>query len=254
MDQSLPPTPAYQPPTAFGQQPSGTTVVSSGQPKSNKKKIIGAGVGILLLVVGLISGLFLVNQQQLFQQKAWDCSKYHFVLTQTGQVSAVNDSNRVEPLQKADVYINNQKVTTLDVPQLAVGQSAIVGQVTVPTSGAFNWQVKGVSDCSSAGSFQAQETAKCLNIKAYDKDWNVLTQTDLSALKAGSKVRFAVTGSTSTGAFSKARFTINGVKGPEVTTKRPSSDDYYYEYTVPTGTTTFTINAELYHSQFNDWF
>ncbi len=234
--------------------PASTNMFSPPPQKKPTKKIVAAIVGVLLLITGLVSGVVLINQQQLFQQKAWDCTKYHFVMTQTGKISAVNDSNRVEPLQKADVFINNQKVTTVNVPQLAAGQSAVVGQVTVPSNGAFNWQVKGLSDCSSAGSFQAQETAKCLNIKAYDKNWNLLTQTQLTALKAGSVVRFAVAGSTSSGAFSKARFTINGTKGPEVTTKRPTSEDYYYEYTIPTGTSTFSISAELFHNQFNAWF
>ncbi len=251
MDQStnaVSPFPTINPPAPT------TTIVSQSKPGGVNKKMIGAIIGIVLLVVGLVSGLFLVSQRQLFQQKAWDCSKYHFVMTKEGQISAVNDSTNSEPLQQADVYINNAKATTLDVPALNPGQSAVIGQVTVPVSGTFSWEVRGLADCSSTGSFTAQETAKCVDIKAYDENWTALSATELTNLKVGSVVRFAVKGSTSTGAFSKARFKINGVVGTEVTTKRPTSEDFYTEYTVPKGTTTFTISAELFHNTFNQWF
>lgn len=251
MDQStnaVSPFPTINPPAPT------TTIVSSSKPSGANKKMIGAIIGIFLLVVGLVSGLFLVSQRQQFQQKAWDCSKYHFVMTKEGQITAVNDSTNAEPLQQADVFINNAKVTTVDVPALNPGQSTVIGQVTVPATGTFNWEVRGLADCSSTGSFTAQETAKCVDIKAYDENWTLLSAAELTTLKAGSVVRFAVTGSTSTGAFSKARFKINGELGAEVTTKRPTSEDFYTEFTVPKGTTTFTIFAELFHSQFNKWF
>ncbi|MDZ4209925.1 MAG: hypothetical protein U1C56_01975, partial [Candidatus Curtissbacteria bacterium] len=66
-------------------------------------------------------------------------------------------------------------------------------------------------------------TAQCFNIKAYDANWNLLTSAQLSALKAGDKVRFTVAGSATGGSFDKAKFTINSVAGPEVTAKKPSS-------------------------------
>jgi hypothetical protein len=75
-----------------------------------------------------------------------------------------------------------------------------------------------------------------------------LTVAQLAQLKAGDKVRFAVGGTASGGSFDKAKFKINGVERPEVTGKRPNSQEYFDEYTLPAGVTTFTINAQIHHS------
>ncbi len=91
-------------------------------------------------------------------------------------------------------------------------------------------------------------TAQCLNVKAYDTNWNLLSPEDLSKLEAGDTVRFAVAGQTTGGSFDKARFKFNGVQRPEVTQKKPSSEEYYDEYTVPEGVASFTINAQIHHA------
>ncbi|KKU16846.1 MAG: Chitin-binding lectin 1, partial [Candidatus Woesebacteria bacterium GW2011_GWC2_45_9] len=91
-------------------------------------------------------------------------------------------------------------------------------------------------------------TAQCLNIQAFDTSWNKLSSTDLSNLKPGDKVRFTVAGQASSGNFDKARFKINGVQRPEVTQKKPSSEEYYDEYTIPEGITTFSIGAQIHHT------
>ncbi len=96
-------------------------------------------------------------------------------------------------------------------------------------------------------------TAQCTNIKAYDTNWNLLTPTQLSALTSGSKVRFTVMGTTTSGNFDKARFTINGTQTPEVTTLKPGTAEFYYEYTVPAGTTTFSVTAQIHQQQLNTW-
>ncbi len=230
-----------------------TNTVYQPPKKNSRGKIIGAGVGIFLLMIGLVSGLFLIRQSQSFQQKAWDCSKYHFVVSATGQVMAINDSSRSEPAQSAGVYINNQKVSTVSVPTLNISQVAVVGTVTVPANGVFNWEVRGVSDCSSAGTYQAGITASCGTVTAYDSNWKLISQSELSALAVGSIVRFTVSGTTTNGAFTKARFTINGSLRSEVTMKRPGSSDFYDEYTIPTGTTSFNVNAEIFHDLLNQW-
>jgi hypothetical protein len=90
--------------------------------------------------------------------------------------------------------------------------------------------------------------AQCLNIRAFDTDWTELTVAQLAQLKAGNKVRFVVGGTASGGSFDKAKFKINGVERPEVTGKRPNSQEYFDEYTMPAGVTTFTINAQIHHS------
>ena len=91
-------------------------------------------------------------------------------------------------------------------------------------------------------------SAQCLNVKAYDTDWNLLSTDQLKALKAGDKLRFTVAGTTTGGSFDKARFKINGVQRPEVTQKKPSSEEYYDEYTVPESIASFTINAQIHHA------
>lgn len=96
-------------------------------------------------------------------------------------------------------------------------------------------------------------TARCVEIKAYDTNWNQLTATQLSRLKVGDKVRFTVRGSATKGTFDKARFTINGIQRPAVTAKKPNTEEFYDEYTIPTGETTFTINAQVHHKTLG-WF
>lgn len=91
-------------------------------------------------------------------------------------------------------------------------------------------------------------TASCLNIKAYDENWALLSVDSLKSLKTGDKVRFTVAGTATSGTFSKAQFTINTVVQPETTSKKPSTEEFYTEYTIPSGTTSFTINAQIYHS------
>jgi hypothetical protein len=90
-------------------------------------------------------------------------------------------------------------------------------------------------------------SCQCDLIRAYDTDWNELNSSALSQLKAGDTVRFAVSGNTNSGAIDMARFTINGTLRAPVTQKNPSGE-YYDEYTIPDGTTSFTINAELHHT------
>jgi len=91
-------------------------------------------------------------------------------------------------------------------------------------------------------------SAQCLNIQAFDTDWNKLSSADLSNLKPGDTVRFTVAGTTTSGTIDKARFTINGVQRLEVTQKRPGTQEFYDEYTLPEGITSFSINAQLHHS------
>ncbi len=98
-------------------------------------------------------------------------------------------------------------------------------------------------------------TAQCLNIKAYDTSWVQLTAQQLSALSTGSVVRFASKGSATSGNFDRARFTVNGVLRPEVTTANPSDpQEFYDQYTIPAGITSFSIGAEIHSTALNDWY
>jgi len=91
-------------------------------------------------------------------------------------------------------------------------------------------------------------TAQCMNIRAFDTDWNELSTTELGELRVGDSVRFTVAGTTNSGTIGKARFIINGVTRAAVTQKRPGSNEFYDEYIIPEGTTSFSIRAQLNHS------
>lgn len=94
----------------------------------------------------------------------------------------------------------------------------------------------------------APPVAQCLNVKAFNTSWVQLTAQQLAQLKPGNKVRFTVAGQASVGSFTKARFTINGNTRSEVTVKRPNTNEFYDEYTIPNdGTTSFSITAQIFH-------
>lgn len=91
-------------------------------------------------------------------------------------------------------------------------------------------------------------SASCQNIKAYGFSWTQLTSSELSSLKTGNSVIFCATGSASSGSFDKARFTINNNQLAETTLVRPSSSDFCQQYTIPNGTTSFKVTAQLHHA------
>lgn len=91
-------------------------------------------------------------------------------------------------------------------------------------------------------------TAQCQNILAFTETWVALPGNTLSTLKVGDKVNFCVNGVATGGSFNKAKFTINGVEQAETTTKRPSSEDFCQLYTIPAGTTTFSVTAKINHN------
>lgn len=90
--------------------------------------------------------------------------------------------------------------------------------------------------------------AQCGSVMAYDTNWNQLSGTQLSALKAGDRVRFTITGTKASGSFTKARFKINQNSAVESAQTKPGSSEVFYtEYTIPAGTTTFQVGAAIYH-------
>ena len=91
-------------------------------------------------------------------------------------------------------------------------------------------------------------TAQCLNVKAYDESFNLLSSSDLSNLSAGDKVIFSVAGTASSGSFTAARFVVNGTTRASVTAKVPGTSEFMDEYTIPTGVTSFSVKGQLNHS------
>jgi len=92
------------------------------------------------------------------QPSAWDCSTYAFSVEPDGKVYVVNGSNRNEPAQSADVYVNDQKITTLPVPLMAPNTPKTqIGSVTLP-AGSYSWRVDGSLDCQNSGSVTQTST------------------------------------------------------------------------------------------------
>jgi len=89
----------------------------------------------------------------------------------------------------------------------------------------------------------------CIQVKAYDATWNVLTEdAQLSALTTGEVVKFCVDGMTNTGTFDKAQFMINTVLEAETTTVRPDSTDFCQSYTILSTDTTVSVKAKIHHA------
>jgi len=86
----------------------------------------------------------------------------------------------------------------------------------------------------------------CLWIKAYNTNWQELTSNQLSNLKAGDVIYFAVAGSGPE-PFDRARFRINGGAWQETTNRRPETQEFYISYTIPSGVFNFTVEAEIHH-------
>jgi hypothetical protein len=166
-------------------------------------------------------------------------------------------------LQQAKIFINGQLVDTLDVPALNAGDAATLGVVTVPETGAFTWEVVGTKDCDDSGSYEVTATltptavpitALCKNIQATDSDGNPFAIEDLTNLSAGEVVRFIVTGETSEGDYDQAKFLINS-ETLEATklAETGAITQFYIDYTIPEGVTSFSINAQLHHAELG-WF
>jgi len=96
-------------------------------------------------------------------------------------------------------------------------------------------------------------SATCNGLFVYDTSWNLITAEELPTLKSGDIIRFATSATVNIGYIDKARFIINGVTYPETTLKKPGTEEYYYDYTIPEGVTTFQVKAELHHST-QGWF
>lgn len=231
-------------------------VTSNDQPNANsKKKKVLAALIVVVMLFGIGAGVYAFRNYQAGQASAWDCALYTFNIDANGTVTVQNGSSRNEPAQKADVYINGTLVQTFDVPALNSGGGATLGTVSLPANQSYTWRVDGTLDCDDSGSYEADTaSAECSDVVAYDENWTLLTPNALSQLKVGDIVRFAVTGTATSGAFDMARFSVNGETAEEVVDTKPgSANEFYYEYTIPAGVDTFNVSAEVHHSEMG-WF
>jgi len=92
--------------------------------------------------------------------------------------------------------------------------------------------------------------AYCQNILAYNSNWTLLTNTQLTQTKAGDSLYYCVTGyAANAGTFDRARFTINSNLLPDTTLLRPgTTGDYCQAYTVPSGVYDFSILGEVHNT------
>ncbi|HLE03491.1 MAG TPA: hypothetical protein VI729_02610 [Anaerolineales bacterium] len=114
----------------------------------------GLRVAERLLAIFGISILAIFAVGILFPQpaSAWDCGKYNFRVTASGQVQAENRSSSNENAQKADVFVNGSKVLNdAQVPSMPKETDWTGFAEIVPPADDWTWRVKGESDCEDEG-------------------------------------------------------------------------------------------------------
>ncbi len=134
-----------------------SVIASSGNAKSPKKAVFFIA-GLLLLIVGIITSVFLVQRRQQIQISATDCGLYNFYVSREGIVTVTNNQGISEQDQMATVLINGSQVATLRVEPLDPYESATLGTVEIPESGNFTWSVTGDLFCSDSGEYTEIET------------------------------------------------------------------------------------------------
>lgn len=230
-----------------------TLPVSKG---NNLKKILIGLIIALLLVAGSAAAYFFVLPM-LQSGTTIDCQNYNFFMNQTGEVTVTNNGTDPSEAQSATVLINDTEDSNFEVPIIQPSETSTIGIITAPTQ-SFTWQVIGSDYCANSGTHEIiaepQITAQCDVIKAYDKDWKLLTSTELANLKPGDIIRFTVQGSSESGEFTKARFTINEEVRSETSSLKPETQELYDEYEVPEEVTTFVVNAQVYNQELDQWF
>ncbi len=274
----------------YGQDNAFSTVSTGASGGGSKRgPVVAAIFGIMVLLGGVVVGLNLVSQQQLINQKAsGNCGSASWRYINNGTQIEVCDPITARFFSGAscpttDNFRDNQPLQPGIYSGAEVANGQACGQID-PTGGQGGvcscggghsvcednpqttssecrgkpvGTVVGNGICLQSGDGAACTYAipTCTNIKAFDVNWTQLTVQQLTALNVGDKVRFTVVGDfrRSTQGFDKARFTINGTQRPEVTGKRPTTDEFFDEYTIPVGTTSYTINAQIHNVAMDKW-
>ncbi len=251
--------------------------------KYGGKKAIATIFGILILVGGVATGVLLVQRAQELREKAASGSE-----CQQSPDCDLVDNAANQGSYTASRPITHAFITDQVFHRYAPGDSDDGCRRVTISGNFISWNRYGSgSDCKDVSNVQvwlgeAQPTptatptpttppgatatptesitstptpttplevnAECSSVKTYDTDWNLISNDDLKDLKSGDSVRFTVSGSSSGGFFDKARFTVNGSLKPEVSSKKPGSNEFYYEYMIPEGVINFTIKGEVHHS------
>jgi hypothetical protein len=266
-------------PDNINQDSPDTVVTSPHAPKKyGGNKVIATIFGVLILVGGVTAGVILVQRQQLLEQEAAsgsvcnqspDCvlvddapnsgsrtvERSITYVDITDQVyHRYNPGNNDDGCRRVNIsgntvnwerYGSGNECKEISNVQIWMGQTEVTstpttGQVVTSTPVPEVTNTPGVS-------------AECSDVKVYDTTWNPLSSNELADLETGDIVRFTVSGTSSSGNFDKARFTINGVLQSEVAAIKPGSNEYYDEYTIPAGVTAFTVTAQIHHTELG-WF
>lgn len=91
--------------------------------------------------------------------------------------------------------------------------------------------------------------ATCSQVQVYSSKWTLLSSADYASYQAGDKLYLCVTGSSNTGQFIKAEFTVNSITRPEVTFTKPDNNQYFCDlYTIPDNTYSFRFSARIYNT------
>lgn len=136
------------------------TKSTSGFVSAMVLSVILAGLVVAVLAVGKGSGFSLT--------KAWDCEKYNFTVQQNGDVYVQNGSASPEPATGVDVYINGNKVATLNAPATSANSQPIkIGTVAVPSDGVFSWRAVAQADtrCDDSGKYDRPANCNYFEIK-----------------------------------------------------------------------------------------
>ena len=235
-------------------------------PKKISGKLIATILGIFLLIGSVGAGVVLIGQNQDIREKAGTTYCYAMQGTRsylncdtTGRTSG-NCCTATSPWSEIlsggngspyEYYIGRYDAREGGTCKEYVEYKCLPNNTPTPTSTPTGTPTPTpTSSPTSSPTVTPTPTPEpnpvCSSVKAYDTNWNLLTGVQLSNLSAGSVVRFTISG-TPADQIDKARFTINGVLKPETTNKKPGTNEYYFEYTIPTGVTSFTVTAQIHH-------
>jgi len=141
--------------------------------------------------------------------------------------------------------------------QIDIGCRYPAGTDTYKYLSAVNWPASCGTDTDEETTTTDEETTttdstrQCTEVTVFDANNIELSREDLSSLKAGDLIKFAIRGSsTGDGTIDKGRFTINGEVQRQLSAlrERGGREFYVMQYTIPEGVTEFTIKGELHHT------
>lgn len=236
---------------------------SSQKPVSGTRsatgKVIATILSILILVGGVITGVFLVQKQQEIREKAseQECqqSANCFIIDNPED----NGSYKINGIIY-DVYLTNENADIF-----SAGTTEDGCYKTVIQGDTLGWERIGPdSECENLVNIQVwmielpQEppdpvVSQCRNINVYDSEWNQLTSNELSQLTKGDVIRFTVSSSTTAGSIDQARFIINDVTREPTNLRKPTTNEFYMEHVITEEAEQLEVKVELYHSTFG-WF